>query len=198
MDARRVVLTVAALLVIAPNLAAQAPPTPSRQSWTSDRRDFRVGDVITVLVDEYTLATANQGTFSSDRRLRDARVDVRQSVVTSVPSGGGADFSSANAAESRQRGEAVRQNRFQGEMTVRVLEIDPTGLLRIEGTKVVNIDKNREELVMRGWVRPQDVSSQNLLDSWRVGDAELVYSSKGPLSRPRGGIISRIIGIIWP
>lgn len=198
MHARRVVLTIASLLVIAPQLGAQAPATPSRQSWTSDRRDFRVGDVITVLVDEYTLATANQGTFSSDRRFRDARVGARQTVVPTAPSGGGIEFSTANAGESRQRGEAIRQNRFQGEMTVRVLEIDPTGLLRIEGTKVVNIDKNREELVLRGWVRPQDVSSQNLLDSWRVGDAELVYTSKGPLSRPRGGIISRIIGAIWP
>ena len=69
-------------------------------------------------------------------------------------------------------------------------------VLRIEGRKMVNIDKSSEELVLRGFVRPQDVSDRNMIDSWRVGDAELVYTSRG--SKPRGGIIGGLLAKLWP
>jgi hypothetical protein len=35
-----------------------------------------------------------------------------------------------------------------------------------------------------------------VVDSWRVADAELVYTSSG--QRPRGGILGRMLGAIWP
>src|SRR3712207_3460860 len=103
------------LLLIAGTAEAQ-----SRASWTSDRKDFAEGDVITVLIDEYTVAASNQGDFSSDRRFRDLGVGASQSVIAGLPSGG-ADVTSSNQAESRRSSDASRQNRFQGEMTVRVL-----------------------------------------------------------------------------
>ena len=109
---------------------------------------------------------------------------------------GGADINTSNQAESRHRSEASRQNRFQGEMTVRVVGIEPGGLLRVEGTKTVNIDRTTEELLLKGLVRPEDVSERNMVDSWRVGEVELVYTSSG--TSPRGGIIGRILGAIWP
>ncbi|HET7274977.1 MAG TPA: flagellar basal body L-ring protein FlgH [Longimicrobiaceae bacterium] len=194
-------LLAAGLLVIAPDLAAQVegPSTRApRQSWTADRRAFQVGDVVTVIVDEYTLASANQGTSSSDRRYRDAAVTGGQSISATLPGRLGVDFGTSNEAESRSTGEALRQNRFQGEMTARVTSIEPSGLLKIEGTKVIDVDENREELTLTGWVRPQDVSAANLVDSWRIGDAEIVYRSNGDLGSPRGGFISRILGWLWP
>lgn len=169
--------------------------TSTRRSWTADRRDFTEGDVITVLIDEYTLAAANQGDFSSDRRFRDLGVDVSQNVSAGLPRVG-ASVGTSNQAESRSRSEASRQNRFQGEMTVRVIGIEPNGLLRVEGRKMVNIGEVSEELHLRGLVRPDDVSSRNLIESWRIGDVELVYTTEG--TQPKGGIIGRLLGKIWP
>jgi flagellar L-ring protein FlgH len=176
-------------------LTAGIADAQGRASWTSDRRDFAQGDVITVLIDEYTLAASNQGDFSSDRRFSDLGLGVGQSVVSSLPDVA-AEVNTSNQAESRKQADATRQNRFQGEMTVRVVGIEEGGLLRVEGKKIVNIDKTTEELVLRGLVRPQDVSSANVVESWRVGEAELLYSSKRP--SPRGGFLGRILGAIWP
>jgi flagellar L-ring protein FlgH len=193
--------TAAALLAIAclagPSGAQTAEQGPARRSWTADRLTFAIGDVITVLIDEHTIAAANQGNFASDRRSRDMGLAVGQNVTRAIPPIG-ADVSSRTSAESRQRGEASRQNRFRGEMTVRVVSIEPNGMLRVEGVKVIDIDNSREELSLRGWVRPQDVSPRNLVDSWRLGDAELVYSGTGSLGRPRGGILGRLLGMVWP
>lgn len=181
------------LAVIALATADSASAQTARRSWTSDRRDFAEGDVITVLIDEYTLAAANQGDFSSDRRFRDLGVDVGGSV--GIPNLG-AGVNTDNQAESRSRSEASRQNRFQGEMTVRVVGVEEGGLLRVEGKKLVNIDDISEELVLRGLVRPDDVTTRNMVESWRIGDVELVYTTEG--TAPKGGIIGRLLGKIWP
>lgn len=185
----------AALALAALAMADTASAQTSRRSWTSDRRDFAEGDVITVLIDEHTLAAANQGDFSSDRRFRDLGVDVSQTVSAGIPNIG-AGVSSNNQSESRSRSEASRQNRFQGEMTVRVVGVEEGGLLRVEGKKMINIDDVSEELVLRGLVRPDDVTPRNLVESWRIGDVELVYTTEG--TEPKGGILGRLLGKIWP
>lgn len=166
-----------------------------RQSWTADRRDFSVGDVITVLIDERTLATATSGEYAEDQRTRD--LVARANIPLAVGPRGSASLGSVNDAESRQRGQSTRQNRFVGEVTVRVVSID-SGLLRIEGGRTTKVDRNVQEMTLTGWVRPQDVTATNVVESWRVGDANLVYASSGNLGRPRGGIIGRIVGAIWP
>ena len=110
-----------------------------------------------------------------------------------------ADIGTTNSAESRQRGDLTRENRFRGELSVRIMEIDPrSGLLRIEGKKTVAVDKHREELALTGWVRPQDVSHSNVVDSFRVADAELLYTSSGNLGKPSQSMISRVLSIFWP
>lgn len=185
----------AALALAAFTVADTASAQTARRSWTSDRRDFAEGDVITVLIDEYTLAAANQGDFSSDRRFRDLGVDVNQTVSAGIPNIG-AGVGTTNQAESRSRSEASRQNRFQGEMTVRIVGVEEGGLLRVEGKKMVNIDEVTEELVLRGLVRPDDVTPRNMVESWRIGDVELVYTTEG--TEPKGGILGRLLGKIWP
>lgn len=188
-------LAAAALPAAAPPAQAQAA---ARQSWTGDRRDFGVGDVITVLVDEYTVASANQGNVASESRRRDMDLGVSGTGLASSIPATGAGLGTSSSGESRQRGEAVRTNRFRGELSVRVDSVAPNGQVRIRGSKLVNVDRNREEVTFTGWVRPQDVRSDNTVESWRVADAQLVYGSKGSLGRPKSGIVTRILGALWP
>jgi flagellar L-ring protein precursor FlgH len=170
-----------------------------RQSWTSARRSFAAGDIVTVYIDEYTLAAANTSNTASDRRNRDLGIDARISTGPGAATNIDADIGTDNGADSRQRGEALRQNRFQSEMSVRVVAVDPaSGLLQIKGSKLVNLDKNRQEVTLTGWVRPEDVSSQNAVESSRIADAELVYTGKGDLGKPKSGILGRVLGMVWP
>src|SRR5690606_15548352 len=106
--------------------------------------------------------------------------------ITSPGGGGSVGLGSINDAESRQRGESVRRNRFVGEMTVRVVAIE-NGLLHVSGGRTTSVDEDTQEMTLTGWVRAQDVSHNNLVESWRIGDAEIVYASTGSLGKPRGG-----------
>ncbi len=190
----------AAAVAAAPEARAQdaAPRRAAPRSWTSDRRDFAVGDVVTVLVDESTVASANKGSYASETRSRDLELGASGTGLAASLPATGARVGTGSAGESRQRGEATRATRFTGELSARVDSVGAGGLLRIRGRKVVDVDRNREEIAFTGWVRPQDVSRDNTVDSWRVADAELVYTGKGSLGKPRTGILGRILGMVWP
>lgn len=180
----------------APEPLGTPAPRTARASWTADRRAYGVGDVITVLIDEQTLATATTGNFASDRRSRDLFASGEQTITSSYP-GASIGVGSINDAESRQRGESLRRNRFVGEMTVRVVAVE-NGLLHVSGSRTTSVDKDTQQMTLTGWVRPQDVSYNNLVESWRIGDAEILYASSGRLGKPRGGFITRFIGWLWP
>lgn len=168
-------------------------------SWTADRRDFRIGDIIKVAVDEYALAAANKRTVSEASRERAMELGGGASMGgTAVPVGpADGHLRTGDAGASRSRGEATRGSRYVGEIPVRVVGITPEGLLQVKGMKVIDVDKNRQEMTLTGFVRPQDVNSRDGIASTSVADARLVYSSKG-LDKPRNGILGRIVGIIWP
>ncbi len=178
-----------------PPAAANAPAVakPRRESWTSDRRDFVVGDLITVLIDDYTIATAVKENTATDARTRDLSLDAKFAAMSK---GGGLD--SKNSADQQQRGSSRRENRFQNEMSVRVVAVAPNGLLQLKGAKNIDVDKSGQNIVFTGWVRPQDVSMSNIVESNRVADAQLGYVSPGPLGKPAQGIVSKILGGLWP
>jgi flagellar L-ring protein precursor FlgH len=133
-----------------------------------------------------------------DRRSRNADLSLGAGGAVGALSGFGANVDSRHDAQSQQSGDALRSNRFTGEMSLRVTSVEPGGRLRVEGSKVINVDKNEEKIDLKGWVRAQDVSSSNLVDSWRIADAQIVYTSSGSMSKPKGGIIGKLLGALWP
>lgn len=170
-----------------------APVIPPRASWTADRRTFVVGDIITVLVDDYTITTAVKENISTDSRTRGLSVNARLPEASKS-----VGLDSRNAADQTQRGQARRENRFQNELSVRVTAIGPNGLLQVRGTKTIDVDKAKQDIAFTGWVRPQDVSSTNLVESSRVADLQIGYVSPGPLGKPKQSLVSKILGVIWP
>ena len=101
-------------------------------------------------------------------------------------------------SSSNQNGDAKRGVNFRGDISVRVVAVDKTGLLQIKGTKLVDVDKNKQSLNLTGWVRPEDVSPQNYVASERVADAILTYTLTGDIGKTRGGIIGRLLTVFWP
>jgi flagellar L-ring protein FlgH len=172
--------------------AALAQSAPG--SWTTDRRTFQVGDVISVLLNEYTMASANRNVSADQERSRRMAASASLEGVNV----GSAGAQTEQTARSRDRGQNTRHDRLAGEMTVRVVEVNGDGLLRVEGSKMVQIDNHEQELKLTGWIRPEDVPSRNVVESWRIADASIQYVSAGRLSSPRGGILGRLLGWLWP
>ena len=204
-------LAVAALtLTTAAAAHAQTPPDsvrpaqdttvtrrPLAVSWTSDRRDFVVGDILTILVDELTIASADKTDLDEQDRRTRATFEAAFGTAGAT-SGGSGGFGTGWDSESRTRGQARRQDRFTTEFSVRVIDVEPSGVLKIEGSRTILLDKQDQQVTVTGFVRPQDVTPRNVVDSWRVADARLAYASNGSMGKPKQGILAKIIGIIWP
>jgi flagellar L-ring protein FlgH len=186
-------------VVIAPAAPAAAlNARPARLNWTSDRRAFAVGDLIIVHIDEFTLASANMSDNSTQRRKRNTDFEL---VTPGAAPGAapGASFSTRNDGESAQRGDRSRQLRLDGEITARVMSIDPvTGVLTIKGTKSIGVDKEQQMISFTGAIRPQDLGGMNTIASSRVADAKLDITNKGSLGKPKQGIFGRLLSALWP
>ncbi|NLG61399.1 MAG: flagellar basal body L-ring protein FlgH [Candidatus Cloacimonetes bacterium] len=182
----------------APTQATPAAQLPAPVSWTGDRRHFEVGDIITVLIDEQTIASADRSNVAADDRTSVLALDGGFRAGTGGTNGARASVRSTNSADSRQRGQARRSDRLAAEITVRVVEVEPNGVLRLEGTKTLRIDEGEQSITLTGLARAHDVSARNVIESWRLADAQIAYTSNGKFAQPKRSLISRIIGILWP
>jgi flagellar L-ring protein precursor FlgH len=183
----------------ASSAAGALPARPGLRSWVSDRREFAVGDVVTVLVDDYTITSAIKDDQASQRRSRDLDLGVNVNTGgASLPTAISARIGSRNDAAAQNRGEARRENRFQSEMSVRVVAVNPNGTFQVRGARKVDVDKGRQDVTLTGWVRPQDVSTANTVESSRIADAQITYLSPGPLGKPKQGLVTRIVSLVWP
>ncbi|MCC6316096.1 MAG: flagellar basal body L-ring protein FlgH [Gemmatimonadaceae bacterium] len=181
--------------------SAKAAPAARNLNWTSDRRTFAVGDVIQVLVDEYALAQATKDNTNSASRSRQLGVQVEP---PSLPGSGAAigdvagSVQTGDAGASMQRGNATRNTRYVGQLAVRVVAVTPEGLLQVKGTKMIDVDKNKATLTLSGFLRPIDVGSRDAVGSEAIADAQISYSAKGSLGKPKNGLVGKLIGLFWP
>lgn len=177
--------------------ARPAQKRPGLGSWTTDRRDFQVGDIVTILVDELTIASADKANTDASGRSTTGNVGGTMTMPGGV-NRGDVLFRSRLDNESNVRGQARRRDVLTTELSARIVEVDPSGLLRLQGSRSLHIDKAIQKVTLAGYVRPQDITARNFVESWRLADAELIYESSGDLGKPKRSILSRIIGVLWP
>ena len=171
-----------------------AAPNMLRASWLSDRQPLRVGDIITIVVDEQTHAREQTSTVATANRSHHARVGI--GVDSAVRIGPKKEFSTAVESSSRDQGDASREGDLVAVISVRVTELDPAGNARVEGLKNVSVDGRTQVVQVKGLIRPDDVSSENTVASSRVADAVISY--KGKKIGPRQGILGKLLSLLWP
>ena len=200
------------LTLAAASLGAQAPrpaagdsakaKAPVRNiSWTSNRRSFLVGDIIRVVVDERAIAGATKDNTNAASRNRRLDVGINPPQMGTSGSGLGAIDGSMEAGDgssSQQRGNATRGTQYSAEIPVRVVAVTPEGLLQVKGSKLIDVDKNKQTLTLSGFISPIDVNSREAVGSDAIADMQLAYASKGSLGKPKSGIITKIVGLLWP
>jgi flagellar L-ring protein precursor FlgH len=180
----------------APDTTAPPPPAPvvvRRSSWTSDATPLRVGDVVTVLIDEETSARERVTNVGQDKRTLSADLKADANGKAAIKATG---IESGWNTNSRNSGEANRQGNLTGTLSVRVLRVEPGGLAEIEGRKAVSVDGREQTMTLHGFVRPEDVSPGNVICSVRIADATIKY--QGKKMGAKIGILGKLLSIIWP
>lgn len=174
--------------------AVQATPTVSRAGWFSDKRPLRIGDIVTIVVDETVNAHERQSENASKKRSNEMGLNLN--VGTDLAVGPQKGFQSGLGQDSRAGGEARRTGDLSAVISVRVVAIEPTGMARVKGEKTVGVDGRNQVIQVEGVVRPEDVTSHNTVASSRIAESVITY--KGKKIGPAKGILGSILSIFWP
>ena len=99
----------------------------------------------------------------------------------------------------RGEGRTLRQAQLNARVSAVVAEVLPSGLLRIEGEKIIAVNNEEQVLVISGLVRQRDISSNNEVNASQIAQVRIDYYGKGTVGEAQyGGWLSRLLRILWP
>jgi flagellar L-ring protein precursor FlgH len=173
----------------------------NRQSdaWFGRGRNYQIGDLITVMLNESTQADRSQKTDIS-----------RDASNTALPSGANTllgninpffDALNLNASKtaSTGKGSAAQAASLTGSVTVTVTEILANGNLVVRGEKKLGLSEGTEVIQVAGVIRPQDIGPNGTVQSLRLANAQISYRGSGDLaaaSKPGWGTSALLK--LWP
>ncbi len=176
-----------------------------RQSLLGDRRANRQGDILTVVIEIDESAEISNATDRSRSGSQSMQVPslfgIPQRIDRDLPEGASmAEAVDLGSNSSSGGAGSVRRNE---ELTLRiaatVIEVLPNGVLRIEGSQEVRVNFELRELLVTGYVRPEDISRQNEITYDKIANARISYGGRGQITdvqQPRYG--QQIADIILP
>ena len=146
-------------------------------SLYQDKRAVRVGDILTVVLDESTQSSKSAGT--SFGKKSGVGIDIPTIMGKAYPNletklGAGRDFSgSSNSSQ---------QNTLRGSIAVTVHQVLPNGTLLVKGEKALRLNQGDEFIRLAGLVRIDDINRYNQVSSQSVANARISYAGRGVLN----------------
>jgi flagellar L-ring protein precursor FlgH len=163
-------------------------------SMFTDMKARNVGDIVTVEIIEFSSAQSEART----------KTEHEHEASFANQATGDLDFlplfniGTSVSNEYDGEGKTSRQGSLRAKITASVVEIDSAGNLVIEGSRMVNINGEKQLTTLRGTVRPQDVTADNVVYSYNISNAQITYSGKGMVQDAhKPGILTRIINWIF-
>lgn len=176
----------------------------SSRSLVADFRASRVGDLVTIRIDESPNAQGDASTqmnresnfaFGAPKVL-----GFSQQIQADHPDlDMGQLFRLISSNNFSGTGETARGSSVEASMAVRVRKQLPNGDLFIEGTKVLMINDEELHIYVSGVIRPEDIAQDNSVGSSVIADAEIEFTGRGVLTdNQRQGWLSRLLSTINP
>ena len=154
----------------------------------ADFRAYRVGDLVTIHIDESSQANGDSST----------NLDHESSESLGVPNFFGLTAAVAKAypdlnpeklmewmgtSQFKGTGDTSRDTHVLGSIAVRVKKVLPNGDLFVEGTKVILINDEEVHIYVSGSIRAEDIDSTNAVSSSAIADAQIEFSGRGVLTQ---------------
>ncbi len=155
------------------------PASSSYKGLFEERRAVRVGDTLTVMLNETTRASKDIGTNA--RRLSSNNVNAGFNMntgSTSTPTAFNGGLNSNGNTNFDSKGGSSASNQFLGTITVTVLEVLPNGNLNVAGEKRLAVGHEEEVIRFGGIVSPATLQGNSVLSS-QVADARIEYRGLG-------------------
>jgi flagellar L-ring protein precursor FlgH len=164
---------------------------------------MQVGDIMTVKVKITDNAKFENGTARSRTSKEDSGVTdfIGSKLLTGqaaqlMP---GKILSADSTAASEGKGSVNRQEALLTNVAAVVTQVLPNGNLVVEGKQEVRVNFEVRELIVAGIVRPEDIESDNTIDSTKIAQARIAYGGRGQITdvqQPRYG--QQVMDVLLP
>lgn len=176
-------------------------------SLYEDPKARRLNDLVTIMVVENITGSGTADTNTS----RKSTLDVGVSKFFGAPLdfnfknlyGHGNAFTPGVAGSATNdfqgSGATTREGSLVGTITAKVVEVMPNNNLVLESRKELTINNERQILVLRGMIRPDDIMVDNTILSSRIADARVYFVGDGVVQdKQRPGWLVRTLDTVWP
>lgn len=176
-----------------------------RKSLLGDRRASKQGDILTVVVeidDRAEISNSTDRSRSSNQNLSIPNFfGIPQRIDRNLPDGAtmAEAVGTTSSSGSSGDGSVSRNEKLTLRVAATVTQQLPNGVLRIQGRQEVRVNFELRELLVQGFVRPEDISRQNEITYDKIASARISYGGRGQISdvqQPRIG--QQIADIILP
>ncbi len=173
------------------------------RAFFKDQRAHQVGDILTVTVnitDKANIANETQRSRSSkeDAGITDfiGAKTLGAQAQKVLP---GRLLTADATSSSDGKGSVQRQEAVQTNVAAVVTQLLPNGNLVVEGKQEIRVNYEIRERVVAGIVRPEDIQSDNTIDSTKIAQARIAYGGRGQITdvqQPRYG--QQVMDVLLP
>lgn len=173
----------------------------SQKSLLGDRRAGKRGDILTVVIDIDESAQMR----NSSSRERSGSENMGVNSLFGLPARLPANLSIdpavgfESSSESEGSGDVRRNEKLELRIAATVVDVLPNGVMQIQGSQEVRVNFEIRELLVTGYVRPEDVSRQNEITYDKIASARISYGGRGQITdmqQPRYG--QQIVDKVMP
>ncbi|MEP2717376.1 flagellar basal body L-ring protein FlgH [Pseudophaeobacter sp.] len=177
----------------------------SQNSLLGDRRAVNRGDILTVVIEIDEEAEISNGTSRSRSSAESMGVPhlfgLPQRLDEKLPEGASAATAVdlTGSSTSKGNGSVKRSEKLELRVAATVVDVLPNGVLAISGNQEVRVNFELRELLVSGYVRPQDISRQNEITYDKIATARISYGGRGQITdvqQPRYG--QQVLDVILP
>jgi len=173
------------------------------RAFFKDQRAHQIGDILTVMVNISDKANFDNETQRSRTAKEDSGItDFIGSKTISNPAKAilpGRLLTADGSASTDNKGSVDRKEAVQTSVAAVVTQVLPNGNLVVEGKQEIRVNFEIRELVVAGIVRPEDIQSDNTIDSTKIAEARIAYGGRGQLTdvqQPRYG--QQVLDVLLP
>lgn len=188
-------------------MAAQEASLWSRQrgSLLGDRRAATRGDILTVVIqidDKAEISNSSgRSRTGADTMGIPSMFGIPQRLDAKLPDGAtmANAYESSSSSSYQGDGSVSRKEKLTLRVAVTVLDRLPNGVLRIQGSQEVRVNFEVRELIVTGFVRPEDITRQNEITYDKIAGARISYGGRGQITdvqQPRIG--QQVADILLP
>lgn len=165
--------------------AARALPTADPSAWmyglAVDIRARKVNDIVTVRVEESIAASGSADAAIGKSSSTGAGIGSLFGLQSKIPAGIGLGdlASSASATDFKGTGTTARASVLTATLSARVADVLPNGDLLLEGIREIEINGDRQIVVLTGVARVADIGPANVVPSSALGQLSIRYFGRG-------------------